>query len=84
MAWLTHPKYIGWLEAVKGVSTSVFRRHCLKTIALSNMGKRAMDSHATSKKTYSVCSTASKSTDIKDFFSTKGPVVKSENCKRKE
>ena len=84
VTWLTHPKYIRWLEAVKGVPTSVFCRPCLKIIALSNMGKRALDSHATSKKHIQCVSTAFKSAGIKDFFSKKGPVVKSENCKRKE
>ena len=39
VTWLPRPKYIGWLEAVKGVLKSVFRRHCLKTIDLSNMRK---------------------------------------------
>lgn len=80
VSWLTHPKYIGWLEAVKGVPTASFCRPCHKTIVLSNMGRRALDSHATSKKHIQSISTGMKSSDIKDFFhGLKGPVVKTEN-----
>lgn len=48
--WLTNPKYLGWLEKVKDKPCLAFCRPCHKEIALSNMGKRALDSHAKSKK----------------------------------
>ena len=68
VTWLTHPKYIGWLEAVKGVPTSAFYRPCHKTILLSNTGKRALDNHATSIKHIQKFSSGMKSSGIKDFF----------------
>ena len=75
VTWLTHPKYIGWLEAVKGVPTSVIRRHCLKTIGFSNMRKRALESHATSINIFSVFH-CFKANWYQRHLSTKKPVVK--------
>ena len=69
--WLTHPKYIEWLEAVKGVPTSAFCIHCHKTISLSNKGKRVLGSHATSIKHIHKFSSEMKSSGIKDFFHEK-------------
>ena len=79
VTWLTHPKYIGWLEAVKGVPTSAFCRPRHKTVSLSNMGKRALASHASSTNHIQKFSSGMKSSGIKDFFhEIKGPVVKTE------
>ena len=47
--WLTDPNYCDWIEQVKSDEKSARCRLCLKTFALSNMGVRALKSHATSK-----------------------------------
>ena len=50
IAWTTHPKYRGWVKAVKENRSQAFCRFCGKTISLSNMGQQALESHAQSKK----------------------------------
>lgn len=67
--WLTHPKYSGWLEAVKGRPSVAFCRPCHKEIYLGNMEKSSLDSHCKSKKHAQKNGSATTSTSMRNFMS---------------
>ena len=70
--WTTHPDFIGWLQGVDDNPHAAWCKSCHKLIHLSNMGRRAIVSHASSKKhKTTVCS--------KNVVGI-SPFLKSEQC----
>lgn len=81
--WLQDPKFSAWIKEDSGNPRIARCMWCSTTISLSNMGKRAVTSHADSKKHNNISMTRNKSHDVGILLlgSTPGTSNVSDVCK---
>ena len=60
-AWMSKEEYKSWLQPVPSDNTRAKCTLCMKTISLSNMGEKAIKSHATGQKHKVACQLKSQS-----------------------
>lgn len=64
-SWLLDEDYKGWLKPAKDVNFA-YCDLCKKSFSLSNIGKRALNSHMTGKKHISTVNATERVADIRD------------------
>ena len=71
-AWMSKEEYKSWLQPVPSDNTRAKCTLCMKTISLSNMGQKAIKSHATGQKKHKAACQLKSQSSISYFLKKKG------------